>query len=244
MKTYPNKYIILIFMAGLVHLTIYSQAELYNSVELINNLEKGMTYGEVKKILGTPDETKTDSNQWIVRWNLHKNWDGFIPYDLIFNKTNKELLSWQENNKIYTDREQKLDKVIEKLDSMSESNPKIKNYRSASFENNIELMQIFAGYYYRSGIENKYHNNNVLKILLYPNGKYQMRVENGNSNHTKKYKTSSDIFGTWKITGNAYSGTIETIDNSGKSTILSYKRCTSDSILLGKTKFAHKRVKQ
>ena len=72
------------------------------SMEKTNQLEPGMSTGQVKGIMGDPDSTQFKSNKWVWKYSLHQEWKGFVPYYLVFGKSSKQLESWfADENEYY-----------------------------------------------------------------------------------------------------------------------------------------------
>ena len=72
------------------------------TVRKTNQLEPGMSTGQVKGIMGDPDSTQFKGNKWVWKYSLHQEWKGFVPYYLVFGKSSKQLESWfADENEYY-----------------------------------------------------------------------------------------------------------------------------------------------
>lgn len=214
-----------------------------NSVELTNKLQPGMSYEEVETILGKPKSSKTENNQWILRYNLQEMWRGYIPYDFVFNAENKTLLSWTENTAAFEQKQQNLKILADEVEKVAEAtqNP---GDSAPVFENNKELMMSFAGAYYSfSAVGGGQTGGTERKVMLCSDGRYKMASETGYSGNAGTAGAwgsagQGGATGTWRITGSMNSGTIVTTDRSGNSTTYKFERCGSDCVYFGNTKFA------
>ena len=72
-----------------------------NSVQKLNSLSPGMTVEEVKAILGEQYSTQLSEDALILKFTLHENWKGFVPYYFTFDKESDKLVSWQADEAEY-----------------------------------------------------------------------------------------------------------------------------------------------
>ena len=61
------------------------------TVRKTNQLEPGMSIGQVKGIMGDPDSTQFKGNKWVWKYSLHQEWKGFAPYMLIVRTSSNAL---------------------------------------------------------------------------------------------------------------------------------------------------------
>jgi hypothetical protein len=213
-----------------------------NSIELTNQLHPGMSYAEVESLLGKPKSSRTTGNKYIVRWNLQEMWKGYIPYDMVFNASNKTLISWAENSKAFDQQQAQLAVVASAMQDVESSQGG--GGPSANFQNNPELMKYFQGAYYHFSSSAVGTGGTEKEISLCPNGRYFSSSESGYSGGAGTsggWGTASQGGGggTWKITGTKTSGTIAMTDNSGKTTTYEYSVCGDGCIYFGDTKFGY-----
>jgi ABC-type glycerol-3-phosphate transport system substrate-binding protein len=214
-----------------------SQSMALNSVQLTNQLQPGMTYDEVVAILGSPKSSKTINTDWIVRWNLQEMWKGYVPYDFVFSARDKTLISWSENSEAYAQSQEQLKTIADEVEKQSVATQG-SGEAVPMFENDQALMQSFAGYYYSfSAVGGGQTGGTERKVMLCPDGRYQMNSESGYSGGDWGSASQGGGDGTWRITGNMNAGTLVTTGNNGSSTAYKFERCASDCVYFGNTKF-------
>lgn len=120
-----------------------------DSIQLTNQLSPGMTYTEVESLLGKPKSTQIVGEQLIARWTLQEKWKGYIPYDFVFNASDKTLVSWSENQQAYAQKQEQLKFIATELEKSDLANSSSTGGGpSAAFENDPELMNYYVGSYY------------------------------------------------------------------------------------------------
>ena len=216
-----------------------------NSIELTNQLHPGMSYAEVESLLGKPKSSHTTANKYIVRWNLQEMWKGYIPYDMVFNASNKKLISWSENSKAFDQQQAQLAVVADGLKEI-EQNTASNNSGgpSANFQNDPVLMKYFQGAYYHFSSSSVGTGGTEREISLCPNGRYSSSSESGYSGGAGTSGAWGNASqggggGSWKITGTKTEGTIALINSSGKTTTYKYSTCGDGCIYFGDTKFGY-----
>ena len=220
-----------------------SQTMALNSVQLTNQLQPGMSYDEVVEILGSPKASKTENDSWIVRWNLQEMWKGYVPYDFVFKTEDKTLVSWAENTAAFEQKQEQLKVIADEVEKQSVASQG-SGETVPMFENDSELMKSFAGYYYSfSAVGGGQTGGTERKVMLCPNGTYQMVSESGYSGNAGTASAWGSAGqgggdGSWRITGTMNAGTIVTTDNEGSSTTYPFERCGGDCVYFGNTKFA------
>ena len=93
-----------------------------HSAEKTNQLRPGMTYQEVVGILGEPESSQPVQGKWIVRWYLHESAKGWVPYDMVFDPTEKTLIAWSANEQEYQRRQQQMQQLEPKVNDDSMRN--------------------------------------------------------------------------------------------------------------------------
>lgn len=233
--------VLLIFTGGCVS----SKTMKLNSVELTKQLSPGMKYDEVVAILGNPKSTQMEGNSWIARWNLQEMWKGYVPYDFVFDPADATLISWSVNQQAYEQKQLQLKQIASVLEKATESQNAGGANAAASGPNDPQLMQEMAGSWYSfSAVGGGYTGGTERKLNLCGNGRYYYASESGysgNAGQPGAWGTASQggDGGTWRISGNTNEGTIVLTTSSGKSTSYNYKRCASDCLYIGNTKYAY-----
>lgn len=215
-----------------------------DSIQLTNQLKPGMTYTEVVSLMGKPKSTQVVGEQLIARWNLQEKWKGYIPYDLVFNASDKTLISWSENQQAYAQKQEQLKFVADELEK-SNITTSSTGGPSAAFENDPDLMKYFEGSYYSfSAVGGGQTGGTERKLSLCPGGRYIFSSESGYSGDAGTggaWGTASQGGGggTWKITGSKTSGTIAMTNASGKTTTYKYESCGNGCYCFGNIKYAY-----
>lgn len=84
------------------------------SVSKLSQLQRGMTTGEVKSVLGEPASVQLIDGLPIWRYSLHEYFVGWVPYYFVFNYDN-QLVAWQANMNEYYANQQMMMSVIRSL---------------------------------------------------------------------------------------------------------------------------------
>jgi len=217
-----------------------------NSIQLTNQLRPGMTYTEVESLLGKPKSSQLTGDQWIARWSLQEMWKGYIPYDLVFKDSDHTLVSWSENKQALAQKQEQLKAFSDQLNKVNTTGSGSSGEGpSASFENDANLMNYYAGSYYSySAVGGGQTGGTERKISLCPNGRYYSSSESGYSSGSGTsggWGTASQGGGggTWKITGTKTSGTIAMTNSSGKTTTYKYESCGNGCYYFGNIKYAY-----
>ncbi len=217
-----------------------------DSIQLTNQLQPGMTYTEVESLMGKPKSTQIVGEQWIARWNLQEKWKGYVPYDLVFNASDKTLISWSENQQAYAQKQEQLKFIADELEksNLTSSSPS-GDGPSASFENDPDLMKYFEGSYYSfSAVGGGQTGGTERKLSLCPGGRYSSSSESGYSGDAGNAGAWGNTSqggggGTWKITGSKTAGTIAFTNASGKVTTYKYESCGNGCYYFGSIKYAY-----
>ena len=66
-------------------------------------------------ILGEPKSSELREDKWIVRYTLHQNWKGFVPYYFVFDKDTRRLEAWYEDEAEYQRMQAQLGETFKPL---------------------------------------------------------------------------------------------------------------------------------
>jgi hypothetical protein len=245
-KRYFN--LLLLFVAVTLAGCFSSQQTMkLNSINLLNQLHQGMSYAEVENIMGKPKFAQNSGSEYIARWNLQQMYKGYIPYDMVFNSSDKTLISWSENSKAFEQQQTQLQIVANEIKKMEAAQAAKTSGGGAvaNFENNAELMAHFQGAYY-SFTSSAVGGSSERKVSFCPNGRYISTSESsysGGAGTSGAWGNASQGGGggTWKITGTKSSGTIA-ITSNGKTSTYKYSSCGNGCLYLGSTKYAYEGV--
>ena len=86
-----------------------------NSVQKLNRLSPGMSSEEVQAILGEPKSSEVQGDKWILKYTLHENWKGFVPYYVVFNKDTRTLESWYADEEEYQRSQARMAETLKPL---------------------------------------------------------------------------------------------------------------------------------
>ena len=75
--------------------------DFYNNVEKTNQLTPGMSHKDVLNLLGKPKSSQFVGDKVILKYSLHQEWKGFVPYYMVFNKKTARLVSWYADEAEY-----------------------------------------------------------------------------------------------------------------------------------------------
>jgi outer membrane protein assembly factor BamE (lipoprotein component of BamABCDE complex) len=85
----------------ILFVTILSGCAATSTVRKTNQLAPGMPYEEVVQLLGRPKSSEFVDDKWRLKYSLHENRKGWVPYYLVFDKDTKRLASWYADEKEY-----------------------------------------------------------------------------------------------------------------------------------------------
>jgi hypothetical protein len=216
-----------------------------DSIQLTNQLKPGMTYTEVESLMGKPKSTQIVGEKWIARWNLQEKWKGYVPYDLVFNASDKTLISWSENQQAYAQKQEQLKFVADELEKSNINTATSGGGPSAAFENDPALMNYFEGSYYSfSAVGGGQTGGTERKLSLCPGGRYISSSESGYSGDAGTAGAWGNTSqggggGTWKITGSKTAGTIAMTNAGGNTTTYKFETCGDGCIYIGSIKYAY-----
>jgi outer membrane protein assembly factor BamE (lipoprotein component of BamABCDE complex) len=211
-----------------------------DSVKKTRQLTPGMHYDEVVKLLGEPKSSEMVNGKWIVTWKLHENWKGFVYYDMEFNQK-KRLVSWAENEEEY----QKSQAQLEAFASTLSAGAGAGGGGGNPGPNNPEMMKWMAGYYYSySSAGMGSSSGTERKIMLCPNGTFQIATESGYSGGAGTSAAWGAVGqggdrGNWAIQGNQQQGTITLASPEGDTKTYQYSACGNGCFYFGSLKVGY-----
>lgn len=81
--------------------TILSGCAAASTVQKTEQLAPGMPYEDVVQLLGKPKSSQFVDDMWVLKYSLHENRKGWVPYYLVFDKDRKRLASWYADQEEY-----------------------------------------------------------------------------------------------------------------------------------------------
>ena len=98
--------------------------DFYNNVEKTNQLVPGMSHKEVLSILGKPKSSQFIGDKAILKYSLHQEWKGFVPYYVVFDKKTAKLISWYADEAEYQQNQQMWMQVFETYEKAQQAEAK------------------------------------------------------------------------------------------------------------------------
>jgi hypothetical protein len=207
-----------------------------NSANKTTQLHPGMKYSEVVTILGEPKASEIRDNQLVARWVLQEMWVGYIPYDMVFNSKNRELISWSKNEKDFQKRQENLKAFATVLEETTAGSSGSGN-ASVNGPNDANLQQQFAVKLYKySGGGYGSSGGTETIISFCPDGRFFKSGESSYSGDGWGSASQGGETGRWRIQGNMQSGKI-TIIKDGKAWEYPYKRVEGDYVSINGDKY-------
>ncbi len=207
----------------------------FDSVRKVNQLEKGMPYDEVVRLLGPPETTQNGPEGLVAKFWLHQAWKGNVPYDMTFRNSDKTLLYWKEDEKGYAQSQARLGAVAKALESADKSQKS--GGGGPMVPNDPQLMQYFAGQYYGySGGGYGSTGGTERRLTLCANGTYRMNSESSYSGTDGSWGAASQggKDGQWTIQGNRNQGRI-----SMGGTTYDYSTCGNGCLVINGVKMGY-----
>ena len=88
-----------------------------NTAQKTNQLLPGMPHPEVIQLLGKPKSVQFYGGKVVLKYSLHENWKGWVPYYLVFNKATGGLESWYADEEEYQRNQMAWMQALESIQS-------------------------------------------------------------------------------------------------------------------------------
>jgi hypothetical protein len=197
-----------------------------NSVQRLNQLAPGMTSDEVVEVLGEPESSEMTEDKWVLKYTLHENWKGHVPYFVVFDRNTRQLLSWHEDEEGYRRNQEQLGETFR---PMVEG----QNQGGAATPvgpNDPELQRWITGNYYSFSSSAVVSASSERSLTLCVNGQFRAAGEfsasgNRDSGGNTDWGAASQggEAGAWTISGNRQSGTITLSYPDGSTRAIQYR---------------------
>jgi hypothetical protein len=195
-----------------------------NSVQKLNQLSPGMSSEEVIKIFGEPKSSQMANGKWILKYTLHENWKGYVPYYIVFDNSTRKLESWYEDEAGYQRLQTQMGELFK---------PLLQNQGGAATPagpNDPDLQKWIAGTYYSFTSSMVVSASSERTYVLCGNGKFRITGESSYSgsqggNGTTGWGSASQSgnSGNWAISGDRQSGTITLSYGNGTTKQVKYR---------------------
>lgn len=179
-----------------------------NSVKKVNQLSVGMDRAEVTRILGEPKSSEVRGDQLVLKYTLHENWKGFVPYYFVFDSGTNRLVSWYEDEEEYQRNQQQLAEALQPaLEGQQQGGAAAP--AAPAGPNDLSLQQWITGRYYYYSSSAVVSASSERTLVLCVDGQFRMSGEFGAASPGAWGAASqSGGGGRWTIAGDRQSGTI------------------------------------
>lgn len=215
-----------------------------NSVEKLNQLTPGMPSDEVVEILGEPSSSQMAGDKWVLKYTLHENWKGFVPYYFVFDNQTRTLETWYEDEEEYQRNQAQMGEALMPLLEGQEQG----GAAAPAGPNDPELQRWITGTYYYFSSSMVVSASSERSFVLCADGRFRTSGEFSASGTGSAWGVASQggNAGRWTISGNRQSGTITLSFSGGTTQSVSYQvdSQAEQTMLFNQTKFAYAGVAQ
>ncbi len=190
-----------------------------NSVQKLNQLAPGMTSEQVQEILGEPKSSELTTDKWVLKYSLHENWKGFVPYYVVFDKDTRRLESWYADEEEYQRNQEQLGETFKPLlEGQSQGGG-----ATPVGPNDPELQGWITGTYYSFSSSAVVSASSERSFTLCVNGQFRISGEfHANESGSWGAASQGGNAGAWTISGNRQSGTITLSYSDGSTKTMQY----------------------
>jgi hypothetical protein len=210
-----------------------------NSVEKLNQLSAGMPSDEVEEILGEPSSSQMAGDKWVLKYTLHENWKGFVPYYFVFDNETRTLETWYEDEEEYQRNQAQMGETFKPLLEGQEQGGAV----APAGPNDPDLQRWITGTYYYFSSSMVVSAASERSLVLCADGRFRTTGEFSASGAESTWGVASQggNTGRWTISGNRQSGTITLSFGGGTTQSVSYQvdSQAEQTMLFNQTKFAY-----
>jgi hypothetical protein len=196
-----------------------------DSVEKLQRLSPGMSSEQVEEILGEPKSSQVSGDKRILRYTLHENWKGFVPYYMVFDRSTGTLQTWYTDEGEYQRMQAQMGEAFKPL-LEAEANAQEQGGAAApAGPNDPSLQGWITGEYYYFSSSMVVSASSERTLTLCEDGRFRMKGEFGASGRDPTWGVASQggSSGGWTISGNRESGTITFTFENGSSRNIRYQ---------------------
>ena len=208
-----------------------------NSVQKLNQLSPGMSSEQVQEVLGQPKSSEVKGGKLILKYTLHENWKGFVPYYMVFNKDNRTLETWYEDEEEYQRNQAQMAQMLKPvLEGQAQAGA-----AAPAGPNDPDLQRWITGNYYSFTSSAVVTAGTERSFVLCEDGRFRITGEFGASGPGWGAASQGGGAGRWSISGNRQSGTITLSygDGSTKSVRYQVDSQAEQTMLFDGLKFAY-----
>jgi len=191
-----------------------------NSVQKLNQLSPGMSSEEVQAILGEPKSSEMTKDKWVLKYTLHENWKGWVPYYVVFDNDTRRLESWYADEEEYQRNQQQLAQTLQPvLESQNQGGA-----AAPAGPNDPDLQRWITGNYYYFSSSAVVSASSERSFTLCENGQFRSTGEFSASQAGSWGAASQGgSGGAWTISGSRESGTITLSFGGGGTRSVQYR---------------------
>ena len=217
----------LVALVAVSFFTVGCAAMGMNSVEKLQQLSPGMSQDEVEAILGEPSSTQVAGEKLVLKYTLHENWKGFVPYFVVFEGDSRLLEGWYEDEEGYRESQERMGETFKPLLEAAEQSG---GGAAPAGPNDPDLQRWITGNYYYFSSSQVVSASSERSLTLCVDGRFRMSGEfsasgfqdsGGNSDWGAASQSGSA--GRWTISGNRQSGTITLTFGDGSTRNIEYR---------------------
>jgi hypothetical protein len=210
-----------------------------NSVEKLNQLSPGMSSDQVQEVLGEPSSSQMTGDKWVLKYTLHENWKGFVPYYFVFDEDTRTLESWYEDEEEYQRNQAAMGEAFEPvLAGQSQG-----GNAAPAGPNDPDLQGWITGTYYYFSSSMVVSAASERSLVLCADGRFRTSGEFSASGTNAAWGAASqgENGGRWTISGDRQAGTITLTFGSGTTQSVRYQvdSQAEQTMFFNQTKFAY-----
>lgn len=235
-------------LIGVVWLLVGCASMGMNSVQKLQQLSPGMTDAEVQEILGAPKSSQMTEEKWVLKYTLHENWKGFVPYFVVFDKDSRRLEAWYEDEEGYQQAQAQMGETFKPLLEAANQGGGGGEAATPSGPNDPELQSWITGNYYYFSSSQVVSASSERSLVLCVDGRFRMSGEfsasgfsDSGGNTDWGAASQSGGRGRWTISGDRQSGTITLGFANGSTRSVNYRvgSQAEQTMYFGQTMFAY-----
>ena len=207
-------------------LTVACASLSMNSVQKVSQLSPGMSSDQVVAILGEPKSSEVKNDHLVLKYTLHENWKGFVPYYFVFDKDTRQLQSWYADEEEYQRSQQQMAETFRPLlEGQNQAGA-----AAPAGPNDPDLQRWITGNYYSYSSSMVVSASSERSLALCVDGQFRMtgqfsasgsRDSGGNTGWGSVSEGGNA--GSWTISGDRQSGTITLAFANGTTQSVSYR---------------------
>jgi len=213
-----------------------------NSAAKVNQLSPGMTSEQVQAILGEPKSSEMREDKWILRYTLHQNWKGFVPYYVVFDRNTRTLQTWYTDEAEYQRMQAQMAETFKPLTDAADRSQASGGAAMPAGPNDPSLQRWITGKYYYFSSSMVVSASSERTLDLCEDGRFRMTGEFAASGRDASWGAAnqSGNRGRWTISGDRQSGTITLTLGNGSGRNLRYQVASQaeQTMLFDGVKFA------